>query len=178
MKILRQAITFFFLLTILVGGVYPVMVYGISRVLFPGKASGGIIVYNDKNVGAELIAQEFTGENFFWGRPSAAGFNATASSGSNYALTNNDHQKAVFERKAKGLDFDLLTTSGSGLDPHISPKAALMQVERVARVRNLNQETVIQLVNENIEGRQLGFLGEERVNVLRLNLNLERLAHE
>lgn len=178
MKTIKQGLLFFFMLTVIVGGVYPAIVYGISQTFFGEKARGGIVVYKDHNVGANLIAQEFSSDKYFWGRPSAAGYNATASSGSNYALTNSDHQKAVAERKSHGLDYDLLTTSGSGLDPHITPAAAMLQVERVAHARGLNPEVLTQLVNKNIEGRQLGFLGEERVNVLRLNLELETLVHE
>lgn len=178
MRTIKTGLLFFFIMTVIVGGVYPAFVYGVSQTFFTEKARGGIIMYKDQKVGAHQIAQEFTNDKFFWGRPSAAGYNATASSGSNYALTNKDHQVAVKERKDKGLDFDLLTTSGSGLDPHISPDAAYLQVERVAKSRGLNPEVITKLVKANIEGRQLGFLGEERVNVLRLNLSLETLVHE
>jgi K+-transporting ATPase ATPase C chain len=178
MKTIKQGLLIFFMLTVIVGGAYPAFIYGVSQIFFAEKARGGIINYKDQKVGARLIAQEFTNDKFFWGRPSAAGYNASASGASNYALTNKDHQAAVKERKDKGLDYDLLTTSGSGLDPHISPNAAYLQVERVAKSRGLNPEVVTKLVKENIEGRQLGFLGEERVNVLRLNLSLETLVHE
>lgn len=178
MKTIKQGLLLFFILTVLVGGVYPVIVFGISQTFFTDKARGGIVIYKDQKVGANLIAQEFTNEKYFWGRPSAASYNGAASSGSNYALTNKDHQAAVKERKDKGLDYDLLTTSGSGLDPHISPNAAFLQVERVAKARGLAPEVVAELVKKNIEGRQLGFLGEARVNVLRLNLDLEKSIHE
>lgn len=178
MKTIKQGLLMFFMLTVIVGGVYPVIVFGISQTFFKDKARGGIVTYKDQKVGANLIAQEFTNEKYFWGRPSAAAYNGTASSGSNYALTSKDHQAAVKERKDKGLDYDLLTTSGSGLDPHISPTAAFLQVERVAKARGLSPEVVAELVKKNIEGRQLGFLGEARVNVLRLNLDLERSIHE
>ncbi|MEA9357168.1 potassium-transporting ATPase subunit KdpC [Bacteriovorax sp. PP10] len=178
MKTIKQGLLIFCTLTVIVGGIYPAFVYGISQIFFAEKARGGIVMYKDQKVGARLIAQEFTNDKYFWGRPSAAGYNASASGASNYALTNKDHQAAVKERKDKGLDYDLLTTSGSGLDPHISPDAAYLQVERVAKSRGLNPEVVTKLVKENIEGRQLGFLGEERVNVLRLNLSLETLVHE
>lgn len=174
MKTIKQAVLLFLSLTVIVGGIYPAVIYGISQTLFSEKAQGGIVVYKDQNIGAELIAQEFKSDKFFWGRPSAANYNAVASSGSNYALTNKDHQAQVTDRKSKGLDFDLLTTSGSGLDPHITPQAAYLQVNRVAKARGMDAVKLTQLVKENIEGRQLGFLGEERVNVLRLNLVLER----
>lgn len=178
MRTIKTGLLFFFIMTVIVGGAYPMFVYGVSQTFFTEKARGGIVMLKDQKVGANQIAQEFTNDKFFWGRPSAAGYNAVASSGSNYALTNKDHQAAVKERKDKGLDFDLLTTSGSGLDPHITPAAAYLQVERVAKTRGLSPDVVSALVAKNIEGRQLGFLGEERVNVLRLNLSLETLAHE
>lgn len=178
MRTIKTGLLFFFIMTVIVGGVYPAFVYGVSQTFFTEKARGGIIMYKDQKVGAQLIAQEFSSDKFFWGRPSAAGYNASASGASNYALTNKDHQAAVKERKDKGLDFDLLTTSGSGLDPHISPRAAYLQVERIAKSRGQSFDVVAQVVKNNIEGRQLGFLGEERVNVLRLNLSLETLVHE
>ncbi|MBC7713385.1 MAG: potassium-transporting ATPase subunit KdpC [Rhizobacter sp.] len=178
MKLIRQSLMIFVVLTVMVCGVYPMAVMGISKILFPYQAQGEMISYKGNLVGSELIAQEFTSDKYFWGRPSAAGYNASASSGSNYSLTNTDFQKAVKERKDKGLDFDLLTTSGSGLDPHMSPQAAFLQVKRVAMARGLSEEVVTSLVTKNIEQRQLGFLGEERVNVLKLNLALENAVHE
>ena len=178
MKTIKQALLFFCTLTILLGVIYPALVFGISQTFFTEKARGGIITHKDQKVGAHLIAQEFSSEKFFWGRPSAAGYNASASSGSNYALTNKDFQKTMSDRKAQGLDYDLLTASASGLDPHITPAAAYLQVERVAKFRGMDSNVVAILVKKNIEGRQLGFLGEERVNVLRLNLDLETIGHE
>ncbi len=178
MKTLKQSILFFSFMTLILGVAYPALVMGISKVFFTHQSQGGMLTLKEQTIGSELIAQEFISEKFFWGRPSAASYNANASSGSNYALTNSDYQKAVTERKMKGLDFDLLTTSGSGLDPHITPKAAHLQVARVAAARNMHPDKLTMMVNQAIEERQLGFLGEERVNVLKLNLNLERLAHE
>ena len=178
MKTLIRAIGFFFILTIIVGGIYPAMIYGVSQVLFKQQANGGMITHKEQLVGAELIGQEFTSDKYFWSRPSAAGYNATASTGSNYALTNADHQKAVKERQAKGLDYDLLTTSASGLDPHISPKAAHLQIARVAQAQNISPEELIKLVDSQVEERQWGFLGEQRVNVLKLNLELQKRSHE
>jgi K+-transporting ATPase ATPase C chain len=178
MKTIKHSLIFFILSTVLVCGVYPVLVTGVSNLLFSEKSNGGIITYKDQEIGAQLIAQEFTQDKYFWSRPSAAGFNASASSGSNYALTHQDLQKLILERKAKGLDYDLLTASASGLDPHISVKAAQYQIERVAHARSLDAMELNRIVQANIEKRQWGFLGEERVNVLELNLALEKLAHE
>lgn len=178
MKVIKQALIMFSLLTILVCGIYPMAVMGLSRVIFSDQASGTMITHKGSPVGSELIAQEFTSQKYFWSRPSAAGFNASASGATNYALTNSDYQKLVKERSASGLDFDLLTASASGLDPHISPKAAMIQVERVARARGISNEAVIKLVQENTQTRQLGFLGEDRVNVLMLNIGLETIVHE
>lgn len=178
MKMIKQSLMIFTVLTVLVCGVYPVIVMGISKAFFAYQANGEMLSYKGKLVGSELIAQEFSSDKYFWARPSAANYNASASGGSNYSLINNDFQKAVLERKAKGLDFDLLTASGSGLDPHISPKAAYLQVDRVAKKRGLTSDKILKLVTANIEQRQLGFLGEERVNVLKLNIELETAAHE
>ena len=178
MKNIRQALIMFSILTVVVCGIYPLFVMGVSNLAFSEKTKGSMISVNGVVVGSELIAQEFTGDKFFWSRPSAAGFNGSLSSGSNYALTNLDFKKALDERRAKGLDFDLLTTSGSGLDPHISPKSAILQVERVAKSRGIPSGVIEKLVLENTEGRQLGFLGEDRVNVLKLNIGLEKLVHE
>lgn len=178
MKTLKHSLVIFSVMTILLCGIYPMIIMGISQTFFSDKSNGGLLVYKEGFVGAQLIAQEFTEDKYFWGRPSAAGFNASASSGSNYALTNTEYQKVVSERKAKGLDFDLLTASGSGLDPHIGPRAALLQVERVAVARGLKKDDILKIVAANTEPRQLGFLGEERVNVLKLNLDLENTIHE
>ena len=178
MKTLKHSLIIFSVLTVLLCGVYPAIVMGISQALFVFQANGELLEHKGHLVGSELIAQEFTENKYFWGRPSAAGYNASASTGSNYALTNTDHQKAVQERKSKGLDFDLLTASGSGLDPHISPKAAYLQIDRVALARGLSKDEVQKLIVVHTMPRQLGFLGEERVNVLKLNLDLENMSHE
>lgn len=178
MKLLKQSLLCFAFFTVLLGGIYPAVVLGISQAFFSTKANGGFYVIDGKKVGADLIAQDFSEDKFFWGRPSAAGYNGLGSTGSNYALTNKDHQKAVSERKAKGLDYDLLTTSGSGLDPHISPQAAYLQVPRIAKARGVDETFLAQMVKDSIEERQFGFLGEERVNVLRLNMKLEKIIDE
>lgn len=178
MKLIRQSILCFAVMTVILGGVYPAVVMGIAQTFFHDKANGSFLSVDHQKVGSELIAQEFTQEKFFWARPSAAGYNGSVSTGSNYALINKDHQKAVAERKAQGLDFDLLTTSGSGLDPHITPKAAYLQVPRIAKSRGIDEDALNQMVKDAIEERQFGLLGEERVNVLLLNMKLENIIDE
>lgn len=184
--LLRPAITLFVLLSVITGIVYPVVVTGISQTVFPTAAGGSLIIKDGKPVGSELIGQNFTDPKHFWGRPSATSpqrNNGTASGGSNQGPLNPSLADAVKGRiealKAADPDnkvpipADLVTASGSGLDPHISPAAAAYQVERVARARGLKAEAVAALVAVNTEGRQLGVFGEPRVNVLKLNLALD-----
>lgn len=179
MKNLVTAIRLFLVLTVVAGLVYPLLVTGIAQVVFPRQANGD----------ASLIGQPFTGPGYFWSRPSATAppYNAAASSGSNLGPTNPvliERVKADVERvrtahPGKGpVPVDLVTASASGLDPHVSPAAALYQVERVAAARNLDPAAVRRLVGEHTEGRTFGVLGEPRVNVLRLNLALDRLRME
>jgi K+-transporting ATPase ATPase C chain len=187
---LRTALTLFLLLTLLTGGVYPLLVTLIAQGVFPHRANGSIVERGGKPVGSELIGQQFDEMHYFWGRPSATQkddkdlpYNAAASSGSNLGPTNGDLAKAVKERvenlRAKHPDqkgpvpVDLVTASASGLDPHISPAAAEYQVTRVARKRNMKVEDLRRLIAANTEGRTFGVLGEPRVNVLRLNLALD-----
>ena len=183
----RIAVISLALWTVLTGLVYPAFVTAIAQVAFPHQANGSLIVQDGKPVGSELIGQPFDDPRFFWGRPSAtAPFpdNAGASTGSNLSPTNPDLIKAVQGRvealraadpgNAAPVPVDLVTASGSGLDPHISPAAALYQVARIARLRNLDAQVVQQVVGEHVEERLLGLLGEPRVNVLRLNLDLDR----
>lgn len=183
----RIAIISLALWTVLTGFVYPAFVTAIAQVAFPHQANGSLIVQDGKPVGSELIGQLFDDPRYFWGRPSAtAPFpdNAGASTGSNLSPTNPDLVKAVQGRvgalraadpgNLAPVPVDLVTASGSGLDPHISPAAALYQVARVARLRNLDAKLVPQAVDEHVEERLLGLLGEPRVNVLRLNLDLDR----
>jgi K+-transporting ATPase ATPase C chain len=189
---LRPLFVLFGLLSALTGVVYPLAVTGLAQALFPAQANGSLIVVDGQAVGSELIGQPFDDPQYFWGRLSATGtfpynaFNAealTGSSGSNYgplnpALTDAaqariDALKAADPGNVAPIPVDLVTASASGLDPHISPAAALYQVPRVARERGLSVEEVRQLVEQHTEGRQFGFLGEPRVNVLRLNLALD-----
>jgi potassium-transporting ATPase KdpC subunit len=173
-----RALAFFTLLT---GFAYPLLVLGIGQSLFSRQANGSRIEVDGKLVGSELIGQAMAGDGYFTPRPSATGpaeYNAAASSGSNYGPLNPDYLKAVTERKAKlgaGAPVDLLTASGSGLDPHISPEAAAWQAARVAKARGVTLEQVQALVAKHSEGRQFGLLGEARVNVLPLNLDLDRM---
>jgi K+-transporting ATPase ATPase C chain len=186
LKNIRTAIITLALFTILTGLFYPLAVTGIAQLVFPHKANGSLIEKDGKAIGSELIGQPFSDPKYFWSRLSATGpfaYNAASSSGSNYGPINQGYLdgvkkrildlKAVDSLNAQPVPADLVTASGSGLDPHISVAAALYQLPRVARIRNLNQDQVHSLVVQYTEGRQLGFLGESRVNVLKLNLALD-----
>ncbi len=182
---LRPSLVILALLTLLTGVVYPAVVTGVALVAFPYQAEGSLVRQGDKVVGSELIGQAFTKPEYLWGRLSATGpfpYNAAISSGSNYGPLNPALHDAVKGRidalkqsagAADAVPVDLVTASGSGLDPHISPAAAEYQVARVAAARKLSEEAVRQLVRKFTEGRQFGLLGESRVNVLKLNLALD-----
>jgi K+-transporting ATPase ATPase C chain len=182
----RPAILSLVVLTVVTGIIYPLIVTGIAQAVFPSQANGSLIVKDGKSVGSALIGQPFDDAKYFWGRPSATSpfsDNAGASSGSNLSPTNPDLVKAVQGRvdalraadpgNTAPVPVDLVTASGSGLDPHISPAAALYQVSRVARERKLDPPAVRQLVDRHTEGRLMGIFGEPRVNVLQLNLALD-----
>jgi K+-transporting ATPase ATPase C chain len=191
---LRPAIVSLLILTVITGIIYPLAVTGIAQLVFPSQANGSLIFKDGQAVGSELIGQSFTTPEYFWGRLSATGTfpynafngeNLTASSGSNYGPLNPALINAVQARidalkeadpgNPAPIPVDLVTASGSGLDPHISVAAALYQLPRVARERGLAEAQVRQLVDQHTEGRQFGFLGEARVNVLELNLALDAL---
>jgi potassium-transporting ATPase KdpC subunit len=195
---IRPAIVVLVALTLITGLAYPLAMTGIAEVLFPRQAQGSLIEQDGKVIGSALIGQVFESDKYFHGRPSAttapdpndstktvpAPYNAANSGGSNLGPSN----KALIDRVQGDIDTlkkenpnapvpqDLVTTSASGLDPHISPDAALFQVPRIAKARNLPEDRVRQLVVDNTEGRLFGFLGEPRVNVLQLNLALDHLA--
>jgi potassium-transporting ATPase KdpC subunit len=186
---LRAALVSLIVLTVITGIVYPLVVTGIAQVVFPHQANGSLIVKDGKVVGSALIGQPFDDPKYFWSRPSATSpfpYNAGSSSGSNLSPTNPDLVKAVQARvdalraadpgNTAPVPVDLVTASASGLDPHISPAAALYQVSRLARARKLEPQAVQQLIDRHTEGRFLGLLGEPRVNVLELNLALDGLG--
>jgi potassium-transporting ATPase KdpC subunit len=195
---IRPAIVVLVALTLITGLVYPLAMTGIAQLLFPRQAQGSLIERNGAIVGSELIGQQFDSEKYFHGRPSAttapdpkdptktvpAPYNAANSGGSNLGPSNKalidrvqgDIDKLKQENPSMPVPADLVTTSASGLDPHISPEAAVFQVPRIAKARNLPEERIRQLVADHTEGRLFGLLGEPRVNVLLLNLALDQLA--
>lgn len=183
---IKPALLMLLVLTLVTGVAYPLLVTGIAQLVFPNQANGSLIYQNGKPVGSTLIGQPFDDPKYFWSRLSATGpfpYNAAASTGSNLGPINPALLQAVQARvqalrqadssNTQPIPVDLVTASGSGLDPHLSPAAALYQVPRIARARNVEESFVRRLVEKHIEGRQFGFLGEPRVNVLKLNLALE-----
>lgn len=172
-------------LTLLLGVGYPVLMTGLSKILFPDNASGSLVQKNGQVVGSTLIAQKFENPRYFWGRPSAIDFNPQASGGSNLGPTSKSLRATYEERLSKmkaahpgqrdDPPQDLLFASASGLDPHISLEAARYQLKRVAQSRGLSVERIESILSQVQEGRQLGFLGEARVNVLKLNLALDQM---
>jgi potassium-transporting ATPase KdpC subunit len=185
-KNLLTAVLMTIVTTVLLGLVYPLIVTGLAQVIFPDQANGQLIKRDGVIIGSRIIGQPFGGPGYFHSRPSAAGaagYDAGASSGSNLGPTNQklidrvkaDVEKLQAENPGKSVPIDLVTTSGSGLDPHISPAAAEFQIPRIARERKMSESEVRQAVSAHTEGRQFGFLGEPRVNVLELNLDLDKL---
>ena len=185
---IRPALITLLMLTIITGLVYPLVVTGMAQLFFPDQANGSLIVQDGKVIGSKLIGQYFDKPEYFWSRPSATSpfpYNAAASGGSNLGPTNPALIEAVKARVAalraadpgndSPIPVDLVTASGSGLDPHISPAAALYQVRRVARVREIDEAALRNLLVQHTHDRQFGFLGEPRVNVLELNLALDAM---
>ena len=189
LRTLRPAFILLILLSLVTGLAYPAALTAVAGLVFPRQAAGSLVSDNGKITGSELLGQQFSDPGHFWGRPSATSpqpANASSSGGSNLTPAGEAQLKAVKERaealraadpgNAAPLPADLLTASASGLDPHISPAAALWQASRVARARGLDENAVRQLIAKRVEDRQLGFLGEPRVNVLLLNRDLDSLA--
>jgi len=198
LKEIRPALVVLIVLTAITGLFYPLVMTGVAGVIFPRQAQGSFIERDGQVVGSALIGQNFTSDKYFHGRPSATvtpdpkdptknvdlPYNAANSGGSNLGPTNkalidrvkDDMEKRKAENPEANVPIDLVTTSGSGLDPHISPQAALFQVPRVAKARNMAEDRLRQLINQHVEGRLLGLFGEPRVNVLALNLALDRAA--
>jgi potassium-transporting ATPase KdpC subunit len=186
-NIVRPAVSLFLVLSVITGIAFPLAVTGAGKALFPAQAAGSLIVKDGKVVGSSLIGQSFTDPKYFWSRPSATSpmpYNAANSGGSNQGPLNPAFVDAVKGRIAalkaadpgntKSIPVDLVTASGSGLDPHISLEGALYQLDRVARIRNLSPQLVRKLINQHTESALLGLFGEERVNVLELNLDLDK----
>lgn len=182
----KTAVLFTLVTAVLLGICYPLVVTGIATILFPHKAAGSLILKDGQVVGSELLAQSFTSDRYFHPRPSAAGngYDATSSGGTNLAQSNaklvqriqGDIDKLQAQNSGKPVPIDMVTTSGSGLDPDITPDNAYYQAPRVAKARGITEEQVRTLIDQHTAGRELGILGEPRVNVLDLNLALDQIA--
>lgn len=189
MKIILKALKIFIFFTIVTGVIYPLLVTGIAQMFFPSKANGSLIIKNDQIIGSELIGQTFDSAYYFTSRPSAISYNPIPSGGSNLGLTNEKLKQLVEARRKKfvmfnGIDSntvvpaDMLFASGSGVDPHISPDAALLQINRIVAKRNFSdaqKKELTSLVWKYTEPSQFGLLGEKRVNVLKLNMALDQM---
>lgn len=187
-KTIKQSLKFVVVMTIITGLIYPLVSTAVAQMIFPSRANGSILYLDGKPVASELIGQKFTSEEYFWSRPSATSpypYNGGSSSGSNKTPAGQTIEDVIEERIAmikkydstndKKIPVDLVTASGSGLDPHITPAAALYQVDRISTARGIEKEKLKNLIEENTEKRQLGILGEPRVNVVKLNLSLDNL---
>lgn len=186
------SIKIFALFTILLGLIYPLLMTAIAQIIFPAKANGSLIVLENKVVGSELIGQKFDSVDYFSSRPSATDYNPMPSGGSNLGPTSTKLKQQVIDRKAQFVEFnqlsesenvpsEMLLASASGLDPHISPKGAMMQIDRIAKARQFNEsqkQQLVQLVKDLSEGPQFFILGENRVNVLLLNLELDKMGEK
>ncbi len=184
MKPMMIALKMMLFMTVLTGLIYPLLTTGISQLLFPDQANGSLMRKGTEVIGSELLAQKFEAPEYFWERPSAVDYNPLPSGGANLGPTSQILKEQVTARRLKLMEANrgtmkvpphLLFASGSGLDPHISVEAARYQFGRIAKERNLNEASMQKLLDENVEGRQWGFLGEPRVNVLKLNLALDIL---
>ena len=189
MKTLFITLKIFMLFTVLTGIIYPLVVTGITQAIFPAKANGSLIIQDERIIGSELIGQEFNSAIYFTSRPSAVSYNPLPSGGSNYGITSQKLKQQVFERKQKFIEFngldintempaEMLFASASGLDPHISLQAASLQVDRISKARNFDdvqKQKLLEIVKENTETPQFLCLGQERINVLKLNLDLDNI---
>ena len=189
MKTIIISLKLFFLFTLLLGLAYPLLITGVAQIAFPEKANGSLILRDNKIIGSELIGQQFDSATYFWPRPSAINYNPIPSGGSNYALTNSKLREIVYHRKQQFITSnfldstviipsEMLFASASGLDPHISKKAALLQVNRIAKARKFNsiqQQKLLECVEKFTEAPQYLVLGIERVNVLLLNLEIDKI---
>ena len=186
---IKRSLLLLLVFTVLCGGFYTLAVTGVAQLIFPHQANGSIIKDGDVSIGSELIGQNFTDPGYFWGRPSATSgypYSALSGAGSNMAVTGDTFEKLINDRlqllkaadpgNGQSVPVELVTASGSGLDPHISPAAAAYQSNRVAIARSLPINVVGKLIADNTEGRFLGAFGEERINVLKLNIALDKLA--
>jgi K+-transporting ATPase ATPase C chain len=185
LKNLKQSLVLTVLTIVLFGIIYPLFIFAVGK-LAPDKSIGSPVILNERTVGFENIGQSFTDDKYFWGRPSAVNYNAASTGGSNKGPTNPEYLAEVNGRidsfivhnpgiNRKDIPSELVTASGSGIDPDISPEAAFIQVLRVSKARNISEEKVKDLVKKNIEKKDLGFLGIERINVLKLNMALDKL---